>query len=72
MLLLISVMYDKIMSLDESRSNWIIKVRYTRMWPSISLCKEKLYGFNFILIDNKVCFKYNVFPICCLTNFFGS
>ncbi|KAK1378621.1 hypothetical protein POM88_025365 [Heracleum sosnowskyi] len=46
-------MYDKLKNLDESRSNWKIKVRVTRMWPSISYSQDILHGFNFILIDDE-------------------
>lgn len=50
-------MFDQLSSLDTSHSNWRIKVRVTRMWPSASAGsegKDGFKGFNLILLDDDV------------------
>ncbi|KAK1382047.1 hypothetical protein POM88_019782 [Heracleum sosnowskyi] len=48
--------YDQLSELDTSRSTWNIKVRVTRMSPSISIQatqgRENLKGYNLILLDD--------------------
>ena len=50
--------YDQLSELDTTRSTWNIKVRVTRMWPSISIQaaqgRENLKAYNIILLDDNV------------------
>nr|XP_017228930.1 PREDICTED: uncharacterized protein LOC108204139 [Daucus carota subsp. sativus] len=41
--------YDQLSSLDTTRTNWCVKVRVTRMWPSISTTG----GYNLLLLDEE-------------------
>lgn len=53
----IAIMFDQLASLDTSRTSWRIKVRVTRMWPSLSSGSNgsnTLYGYNLILLDDDV------------------
>ncbi|KAL1811216.1 hypothetical protein ACET3Z_021281 [Daucus carota] len=45
-------MFDRIQSLDKSRSNWKIKARLTRFWPTYSPETSAIKGFNLILLDD--------------------
>ena len=59
-------MFDQVSSLDTSRTNWKIKVRVTRMWPSVSSKSEtnnSLKGYNLILLDDDVIFVIKYFHI---------
>ncbi|WOH08788.1 hypothetical protein DCAR_0728236 [Daucus carota subsp. sativus] len=47
-------MFDHIQSLDKSRSNWKIKARLTRFWPTFSPETAAIKGFNLILLDDDV------------------
>lgn len=49
-------MIDPLSSLDTFRTTWRIKVRVTRMWPSLSSSDagEPLKGYNLILLDEDV------------------
>lgn len=49
-------MSDKLEVLDQSRRDWRIRVRVTRMWPCIAKNGD-LVGFNFIFLDAEVCFE---------------
>lgn len=41
-------------NLDQSTTNWKIKVRVTRKWPSVTAKSGSLKGFNLILLDDDV------------------
>lgn len=63
-------MFDHLSSLDTSRTNWKIKVRVTRMWPSVasqSGGKDALKGYNLILLDDDVSLKPVVYIVMILT-----
>lgn len=50
-------MFDQLTSLNTSRTSWRIKVRVTRMWPSLSSGSsgsDALKGYNLILLDDDV------------------
>ena len=50
-------MFDQLSMLDTSRTTWKIKVRLTRMWPSVSSTSDAnngLKGYNFIFLDDDV------------------
>lgn len=50
-------MYDQLCNLDTSKTTWRIKVRLTRMWPSVSSTSDAnngLKGYNLILLDDDV------------------
>ncbi|XP_074324030.1 uncharacterized protein LOC141660953 [Apium graveolens] len=41
-----ALMFEHILSLDKSRSNWKIKARVTRMWPTVSSESQITKGWN--------------------------
>lgn len=45
---------DRINSLEKSKNDCRIKVRVTRMWPTISPDSGTIKGFNLILLDDDV------------------
>ncbi|XP_074348532.1 uncharacterized protein LOC141687226 [Apium graveolens] len=47
-----ALMFEHILSLDKSRSDWKIKERVTRMWPTVSSESGITKGRNLILLDN--------------------
>uniref|UniRef100_A0A161ZNE1 Replication protein A 70 kDa DNA-binding subunit B/D first OB fold domain-containing protein n=1 Tax=Daucus carota subsp. sativus TaxID=79200 RepID=A0A161ZNE1_DAUCS len=51
-------MFDQLSSLNTSRTNWRVKVRVTRMWPSGSKASngnDGIKGYNLILLDDDNC-----------------
>ncbi|XP_074346783.1 uncharacterized protein LOC141685591 [Apium graveolens] len=44
-------MFDKLRTLNEFHTDWKIKVRVTRMWPSNTSDDNSLYRYNLILLD---------------------
>ncbi|KAL1831265.1 hypothetical protein ACET3Z_000916 [Daucus carota] len=52
-------MFDQLSSLNTSRTNWRVKVRVTRMWPSGSNASNGkdgiVKGYNLILLDDDNC-----------------
>ncbi|WOH00604.1 hypothetical protein DCAR_0519972 [Daucus carota subsp. sativus] len=52
-------MFDQLSSLSAAKTSWRIKVRVTRMWPSISNGSKGqsagLKGYNMILLDDDNC-----------------
>lgn len=48
-------MFDTLESIDNTRTDWKIRVRITRMWPSNGN-NGNLLGFNLILLDVEVYF----------------
>lgn len=46
--------FDRLENLDQSTTNWKIKVRVTRMWASVTAETGSLKGFNLILLDDDV------------------
>ncbi|KAL1824043.1 hypothetical protein ACET3Z_010821 [Daucus carota] len=46
------IMFDHIQNLDKSRSDWRIKVRCTRTWPTVVIETNVLRGYNFIFLDD--------------------
>lgn len=50
--------FDQLSELDTTRTTWNVKVRVTRMWPSISIQaaegRNSLKGYNLILLDDNV------------------
>lgn len=57
-------MFDRINSLEKSRTDWKIKVRVTRMWPIVSPDSGTAKGFNLILLDDDVIFVFKYFSQC--------
>ncbi|XP_074326645.1 uncharacterized protein LOC141664585 [Apium graveolens] len=49
-----ALMFEHILSLDKSRSDWKIKARVTRMWPTVSSESGITKGWNLILLDDDV------------------
>ncbi|XP_074336450.1 replication protein A 70 kDa DNA-binding subunit B-like [Apium graveolens] len=47
-----SVVFNLIEDLDQSTTNWTIKVRVTRMWTSVSFENGSVKGYNVILLDD--------------------
>ena len=45
--------FHKLGLVDLTRTDWRVRVRITRMWPSISK-NENLLDFNIILLDSEV------------------
>ncbi|KAL1816406.1 hypothetical protein ACET3Z_018980 [Daucus carota] len=45
-------MFDHIQSLEKSRTNWRIKARLTRFWPTFSPETSTIKGYNLILLDD--------------------
>ncbi|WOG82536.1 hypothetical protein DCAR_0101701 [Daucus carota subsp. sativus] len=48
-------MFDQILSLNKTKTSWRIKVRVTRMWPSVSTSSKGnrgLKGYNLVLLDD--------------------
>lgn len=52
-----AISFDRINSLDKSRTDWRIKVRVSRMWPTISSENGTTKGQNLILLDDDVSHK---------------
>lgn len=50
--------YDRLNSLEKSRSDWKIKDSVTRMWPTVAPDNKTTKGFNLILLDNDVRFWF--------------
>ncbi|KAL6500614.1 hypothetical protein OROHE_025411 [Orobanche hederae] len=46
------IMFDHIQNLDKSRSNWRLKARLTRFWPTFSHETNAIRGYNLILLDD--------------------
>ncbi|XP_074327616.1 uncharacterized protein LOC141665530 [Apium graveolens] len=44
-------MFDKLRTLNEFHTDWKIKVRVTRMWPSNTSDDDSLYRYNLILLN---------------------
>ena len=53
-------MFDHIQDLEKSRTNWRIKARLTRFWPTFSPETSTIKGYNLILLDDDVS-KYYYF-----------
>lgn len=47
-------MYDHLETIDTTRTDWRIRVRVTRMWPSMSSNGNIFLGMNMILLDAQV------------------
>ncbi|WOH08358.1 hypothetical protein DCAR_0727797 [Daucus carota subsp. sativus] len=45
------LLFDHIQNLDKSRSDWRIKVRCTRAWPTVAMETSVVRGYNFIFLD---------------------
>ncbi|KAK1380223.1 hypothetical protein POM88_026967 [Heracleum sosnowskyi] len=48
------IVFDRLENLNQSTTNWKIKVRVTRKWPSVTNESGSLKGFNLILLDDDV------------------
>lgn len=46
--------FDRIGGIEKSRTDWKIKARVTRMWPTVSPESGTVKGFNIILLDDDV------------------
>ncbi|XP_063935176.1 uncharacterized protein LOC135147006 isoform X1 [Daucus carota subsp. sativus] len=45
-------MFDHIQNLEKSRTNWKIKARLTRFWPTFAPETSTIKGYNLILLDD--------------------
>lgn len=61
-----AISYDRINSLEKSKSDCKIKVRVTRMWPTVSSESSTMKGYNLILLDDDVIHIINIY---CLNYF---
>lgn len=55
-----SDMYDSLPAVDDTKLNWRIRVRVTRMWPSISIDGSHFIGMNMLFIDVEVSVRSKV------------
>lgn len=61
-------MFSSLASISPTRSDWQVRVRVTRTWPSLSRCGV-FQGFNIIIRDADVQFnivfrnKYEVYSV---------
>lgn len=46
--------FDRLHNLEKSRMDWKIKVRVTRMWPTVTPDTGITKGHNLILLDDDV------------------
>lgn len=74
-------MFQRLELIDQTRTDWTVRVRVTRMWPSFDA--NGIYiGFNLILLDAEVTLtipnciifqsinKYNSYVVMCLIIWF--
>ncbi|KAL1802631.1 hypothetical protein ACET3Z_031278 [Daucus carota] len=50
----VNAMFDHLEDLEKSRTDWKIKVRVTRLWPTSNAESGVVKGFNLILLDDDV------------------
>ena len=50
----VNAMFDYLEDLEKSRTDWRIKVRVTRLWPTSNAESGVVKGFNLILLDDDV------------------
>ena len=48
------LLFDHIQSLEKARINWKIKVRLTKLWPTIVADAIAVRGYNMIFLDEDV------------------